>query len=142
MVKHIIGTKSHSRHAPSGSAEIFRVGIEADGVVRQHIHQRLEAFDECAIHIVGDYHQVGIVILNHIHQLVEYLLGKAYAWRVGGVGDANRLDCRIAQFVDLLLRVLPVMIAVFLNFIGADVDYIIIKLSKFRNLKIGSETRG
>ena len=53
-VEHVVLMYGYHAQAPSGAAEILRVGIHADRVVWQLAHQRMELVDECRIHVVGD----------------------------------------------------------------------------------------
>ena len=74
MIEYVIGSESHCSYTPSRSSEIFRIGIETDGIVRELIHKRTESFDESAIYIICNNHKVGIVVLHHIHKLIKHLL--------------------------------------------------------------------
>ena len=92
VVEHVlVAAQGHCGDTPSGSAEIFRERVEAECIVGQHIHQRTEAVDERAIDIVGYDHQLRIVFLDDIHELVEHFGSETYAWRIGGIGDADGL---------------------------------------------------
>ena len=53
LVEDVVLVDRDRSEPPPGTAEVFAVRVNADGVLRELSHQRTEAWDECTIDVVG-----------------------------------------------------------------------------------------
>ena len=121
---------------PAGAAEVLRVRVDADRVVRQLAEQGPEAADECPVHVVGQQHQVGALGLDQIGDLADRLLAERHARRIGRVHDEERLDRRVLELLELGIRELEQVLALRL-----DVDHVERVVFQVGHLDVGREDR-
>src|SRR5262245_28671831 len=53
LVEHIVFMDRDHPEPPAGGAEIFRIGVDSDRVLRQLTEQRAEIVDERSVYVVG-----------------------------------------------------------------------------------------
>ena len=68
LVEDVVLVDRDDAEPPAGAAEIFRIGVDADRVVRQFAEQRAEVVDEGSVDVVGQEHQVGTLGLHQLRR--------------------------------------------------------------------------
>ena len=66
LVEDVVLVDCDDAEPPAGAAEVLRVGVDADRVVRELAEQRAEIGDERAVDVVGQEHQVGPLGLHQV----------------------------------------------------------------------------
>ena len=115
---------------------MLRKGIDTKGVRRYDGHQRVKAIHEGAVYIVSQDNQIGAVILDNGSDAVKGALPDLLRAGVARVNYKESLNRRILEFVDLRIRVLPVIFRVSFDLDGHQSEVI-----NVRNLEVGSEDR-
>ena len=73
---------------------------------------------ECAVYIIRDNHQVGVIILHDIDNACHRLQAEGVTGRIAGIGHEERFDGGIFQAVDVLVIVLPEVESVVRHAVG------------------------
>ncbi len=121
--------------APAGAAEVLAVGVDADGVLRELAHQRAEARHERAVDVVGQQDQIR-PLLEHRADLLDRVGRQRHGVRVARVDDEERLDLRIEELVELLIRILePVLL------LRVHLDEVEVVVLEVRHLEVRREDR-
>ena len=141
-VVYILFVQRDNGQAPACRSEIFGEGIDAEGVLRQFRHDRTEMGNVGRIDIIGNDHQVRIVITYDIYNTFHQTICQTVRRRIARIDDKGGLDRRVFQNVQVFFLVLPGMIAVFCHFTSVDFGYIEQVAGLFRYLYIRSEYRG
>src|SRR5947199_10651701 len=59
LVENVVFVDGDDAEPPSGTAEILRVGIHTDGILRKLSKQRAEVVDEGSVHVIRQQHEIG-----------------------------------------------------------------------------------
>ena len=86
--------------------------------MRQFGHEWAEVWAECAVYIIRDNHQVGVIILYDIDNACHRLRAEGVTGRIAGIGHEERFDGGIFQAVDVLVIVLPEVESVVRHAVG------------------------
>ena len=100
LVDDVVLMQRDDTKPPAGAAEVLRVRVDADGVSRQRAHQRTEAVDEGAVHVIGQDDEVGPFGLDEIDQQIDRIRVERYTRWVAGVDQEECLDLRIFQLLE------------------------------------------
>jgi len=77
--------------------KVFRIGVNADRVLRKFAEQGAEIIDECAIHVVRNSISSGRLFFTSFVSLSDGLLVQSHAGRITGIDDEERFDLRVSS---------------------------------------------
>lgn len=129
------GDRDHAE-PPAGAAEILGVGVGADGVPRQVAEERLEVRDEGAVDVVRQDDQVRPLGVHQVDDLLDRLREEGTGRRIARIDEEERLDLRILQRLQVLVRELEAVLL-----LGADENRLQVVVLELRHLEIGGEDR-
>ena len=110
LVEDVVLVDRDDAEPPAGAAEVLRVGVDADRVLRQLAEQRAEIVDERSVDVVRQQHQVGTLGLHQFRDLADRFLAHRHAGRIAGIDDEECLDLRILQLLDFVIGVLEAVL--------------------------------
>src|SRR5215475_13919984 len=116
---------------PARRAEVFRIRVDPDRVLRQLAEQGAEIVDERSVYVVGQQHQIRTFVLYQIRELADGLLAQRHAGGIARVDDEEGLDLRILEFLDFVIGELK---AVFLR--RRDMHDLEVVVLQMRHLEI------
>ena len=135
LVEDVVLVDRDRAEAPAGAAEVLAVGVDADGVLRELAHQRAEARHEGAVDVVGQQDEIR-PLLEHGPDLLDRLGRERHGVRVARVDDEERLDLRVEELLELLIRVLePVLL------LRVHLDELEVVVLQVRHLEVRREDR-
>src|SRR6266550_6825807 len=120
FVENIVLVDRDGTQAPAGAAEIFAVGIDAEGVSRELTHERAEARHEGSVDVVREQDKIR-PLLKHGPDLLNRLGRECHGKRVARVDNEERLDLGVEELLDLLVRVLEFLLLLRMNFDEVEV---------------------
>ena len=94
---------------------------------------------ECAVYIIRDNHQVGVIILHNIDNSCHRFRTEGVTGRIAGISDEERFDGGIFQAVDVLVIVLPKVEPVVRHAVGMQLYHVELVAAQLRNFDIRSE---
>ena len=95
---------------------------------------------ECAVYIIRDNHQVGVIILHDINNTCHRLRAEGVTGRIAGIGHEERFDGGIFQAVDVLVIVLPEVESVVRHAVGMQFYHVELVATQLRNFNVGGES--
>ena len=135
LVEDVVLVDGDRAQAPAGAAEVLAVGVDADGVLRELAHQRTEARHERAVDVVGQQDQIR-PLLEHVADLLDRGGRQRHGERVARVDDEERLDLRIEELVELLIRILKLVLL-----LRVHLDEMEVVVLEVRHLEVRREDR-
>jgi hypothetical protein len=139
-VEDVVGVDPDDAEPPPGGAEVLGERVDQHGIAGYVGGERGEAVDEGAVDVVGDHHQVGIVV-NHVGDPPERRGFDGHRRRVGGVDADQYLHRGVAQLVDVGVQVLPGVAAVGGAGFGAQVQQVEAVVLELGDLQVRGEDR-
>ena len=130
-----------STERPAGRAEVLRERIHRDHVLGNRRHQRTEAFDEGAVHVVGDDHEPRVRRRDDLGDARARCRGKHHRRWVRRVDDEQRAHRRVSELVDLRVGELPCRAAVVAVRVRVDLHDLVVVAVESRDLEIRRECR-
>src|SRR5204862_7439232 len=120
---------------PPGAAEVFGVGVDAGGLLRELSHQRTEPRDKRAIDVVCEQDQIG-PLLEHLPDFLNRVGRKRDSERIARIDDEERLDLRVEELFYLFIRIMkPILL--FRMYLRV-MEVVVLQM---RHLKVGREDR-
>ena len=104
--------------------------------MRDFGHEGTESVNKCSIYIIGDEHQIGIILFNDVNDLFPFLWAQSHRWRIAWINQVGYPDLRIFQFIKFLVRILPVVHTFLVQPFGLDKDHLEVEPVKFRNFDV------
>src|SRR5213079_1897454 len=109
LVEDVVLVDRDRSEPPPGTAEVFAVGVNADGVLRELSHQRTEARDERSIDIVGQQDEIGPLLEDRPDFLNRGRRKRDREW-IAGIDDEERLDLWIEELLQFFFRILEAIL--------------------------------
>ena len=135
-VQDVAFAQGDDAQSPARGPEVLGPGIHPDGVVRYGGEKGNKTLGESAVDIIGQNDQVRPLGLDDLRDAVDGRILDLDRRRVAGIGDEERLDLGVQQFVDLAVGDLPAFV-----FAGRDFDFHETVVVEPGNFQVGRENR-
>src|SRR4029077_7122920 len=135
LVEDVILVDRDRSEPPPSAAEVLAVRIDANRVLRELSHQRTETWDERAIDIVREQDEVG-PFLEHSADFLNRVWRKRDSEWIAGIDDKERLDLRVEELFEFLIRILKPILLLRMN-----LDVMEVIVLQMRHFEVGREDR-
>src|SRR5205823_5133397 len=135
FVEDIVFVDRDGTQPPPGAAEVFAVGIDAEGVPWELTHERAETRHEGSVDVVREQDKIR-PLLKDGPDLFDRLGRERHGKRVARVDNEKRLNLGVEELLDLLVRVLEFLLLLRMNF-----DEVEVVVFEMRHLQVRGEDR-